>query len=165
MAGPRTSTPRPIDPGWLFLAAGIGLAAATVLIPAAQQVAEARWERDRALVRERWSEQRLARFQHALEALEAGDPVLIERCRVAMGKAEALPPEQAILPAVTASGSPFHGFEPEYPPEPPRPEPPSLLARLAMGDRSRLVLIAVSAMCLLLGLLPQSTTARDDDDG
>ena len=38
-----------IDPGWLFILAGMGVLAAVVLIPASENLQRARWQRDRAL--------------------------------------------------------------------------------------------------------------------
>jgi len=55
------------------------------------------------------------------------------------------------------SASPFPGLEPDpivYPPRPVSLENPSLLTKLATGERSRLWMIAGGVLSILIGVLP-----------
>src|SRR5437763_930116 len=66
-----------IDPGWLFAIAGLAILACTVLLPALDDLGEARWQRDRALAIEKHRLVRLARYKQYLDALDSKDPALI----------------------------------------------------------------------------------------
>lgn len=69
--------PALLDPGWLFVIAGLTLLLATALIPAAEQVREARWQRDRALLVEKHRQERMQRYQEFATALENGEKPLV----------------------------------------------------------------------------------------
>lgn len=145
-----------VDPGWLFLLVGAAVLAATVLIPAAEDLEEARWLRDRALAVEAHREARLARYGEYLAALEAREPSLV--LSLAASQLNEVPRGMAAMPGfespMTASASVFPALEPPALRLPERVRAESTLSRLAMGERSRLWLIAGGAMCVLLGLLP-----------
>lgn len=148
-----------IDAGWLFVLAGLGLLASTVLIPAIDDLEEARWQRDRALAIEAHRIERLERYGAYLDALMRGEEAVVlslaaeQLNRVPAGR-EPLTPVQD--PA-RRSASVFPALEPPPLNVPPRVKPDSLLSRLAMGESSRLAMLVVGAMCVLVGVLPPAT--------
>lgn len=145
-----------IDPGWLFLLAGVGVIAATVLLPAFDELNEARWQRDRAVALQQHRAERNRRYSEYLAALEREEPSLVAALaatqlnQIPVGRALILePPDPA-----TASASVFPDLEPP-PAVLPEWEPPkSVLHRLATGERTRTWLLAGAGLCLLLGVLP-----------
>jgi len=156
---------RYLDPGWLFLAAGLGLLISTVLIPAFEALNQARWQRDCALAVERHRMDRLDRYHRYLAALEADNPDLL--LSLAMTQLNAIPADQRVLP--TSSGSPssasvFPQLEPPPIELPGRRRVGSLLERLATDERTRLWLIVAGGVCVLVGLLPGATTSHRDED-
>jgi len=145
------------DPGWLFLIAGMALLGSTVLIPAGEDLDEARWLRDRALCVEAHRQQRLARYEEYYAALLERDPALVQS--LAASQLNQIPEGQASMPGFSpmrASASVFPALEPPALKLPDRDVDRSALARLATGERSRLWLIAAGSLCVLVGLLPGS---------
>ena len=65
------------DPGWLFLIAGLVLAAATLLIPSQQDLDEVRWLRDRAVLIEQQRQHRLNNYARYIAAAERGDETVV----------------------------------------------------------------------------------------
>ncbi len=148
----------PIDPGYLFLIAGLALLAAAVLIPAQQDLADARWRRDTALAHEHTHRQRLERYEHYLEALNRRNPAVIES--LAAIQLNILPdraqPIAATRPASDQSASIFRELEPPPTVVPPRPEHRSILAGLVTDRDARLWVIAFAAICILYSVLPRA---------
>jgi hypothetical protein len=66
-----------LDPGWLFVLAGLVLIAATALIPAQRELAVAHWHRDRALAVEAHHRQRVTNYQAYFHALERNDDTVV----------------------------------------------------------------------------------------
>lgn len=160
---PDRAAPAPlalIDPGWLFLIAGLVLLAATLLIPAFESLDDTRWQRDRALAVEKHRLARLARYSDYLGALEREEPALI--LSLAASQLNQIPEgREAILEApldATSSASVFAGLEPPMVRLPERETRPSLLERLTTGDRTRPWLLWAATVCLFIGVLPR---ARD----
>ncbi|MFI4898097.1 MAG: hypothetical protein ACIARR_09745 [Phycisphaerales bacterium JB059] len=160
MTDPRSAqtgrfSPR-IDAGWLLLLSGITLLAAALLIPAADELADARWQRDRTIALERAHLERLDRHRAYLDALAREDPALA-RALVA-SQLNLVPEDRAAidLPAPEPDADLFAALEPAPPVLPGRTGPDSTLARLALGPTSRLWLIAVGALLTLIGLLPEA---------
>lgn len=147
-----------IEPGWLFLIAGLGLLAATLLIPAFDDLHEVRWQRDRALAVEAHRVQRLERYGEYLGALEREEPALI--LSLAASQLNQIPAGRAaILDApldASSNASVFAGLEPAPARLPERRRVGSLLERLATGERTRPWLFAVAGVCLLVGVLPRA---------
>lgn len=139
--------------GWLFLLAGLGIAAATVLIPAEDDLREAAWQRDRALALEARSRERMHRYRMALEAVDQRDPLMMERL-AALYRDERHPDAAVLLHEAVADNSPFRGLEPPPPAEPTLVYTDSMLARWSRDERTRLWLIAGAALSILIGLLP-----------
>lgn len=152
-------TERPIDrfdPGWLFLIAGLALLAATVIIPAQADLAEARWQRDRALAIEEQRRERLFKHERYLAAVEAMEPSVVRA--LAASQLNLVPADRAALLQVASpagsNASIFPLLEPGPVALPELTLVDSRLARLARGDRSRLWLIAAGSILVLVGLLP-----------
>lgn len=155
---------RPIDafdPGWLFVLAGVVLVGATVLVPAVDELAEARFQRDRAMALERHRAERLGNYEQYLSAIERGEPALVTALaaqqlnQIPQGRALILEPAGMFSdPAGSIAASPFGGLEPEPLVLPEREPVRSTLQRLATGDGTRPWLMAGGMMCVLLGLLP-----------
>jgi hypothetical protein len=153
--GTRSAGPL-LDPSWLFLLAGLGLLGATILIPAAEDLREARWLRDRAQRRETHRKSRLERYEGYLDAIESRDPTLLES--LTASQLNQIPVGMALLAepvdAHVKSASVFPALEPEPLVLPELRAPESALSRLATGEHSRLWMIAGGAACVLVGLLP-----------
>ncbi|MEM9166456.1 MAG: hypothetical protein AAGB48_05470 [Planctomycetota bacterium] len=154
------------EPGWWFLLAGIGALATAMLIPAAEDMADAVWQRNVVLAAERERADRLARHEAYLHALEQGDAGAIQQLRIMQLNEvpEGLEPlgEPRVDPG-RASASVFAMLEPERTERPPPPAhhaDRSRLAGWATGPRSRLWLIGGGCLCLLLGLAPVWSPSR-----
>jgi hypothetical protein len=146
-----------IDPGWLFLVAGLALLGATVLIPATEDLARARVQRDRALAVEQHRLDRLDRYERFLADLEAAEPSLV--FALAERQLNQIPEGRDTIPGTGGDRaadnlSIFPALEPppvrlpEYTPS------TSLLARWTSNPRTRLLLVAAGGICVLIGLLP-----------
>jgi len=153
-----TRSPALIDPGWLFLLSGLALLGATVLIPAAEDLDKARWQRDRALLVEAHRLERLTRYDEYLAALDTREPALV--LSLAASQLNQIPADRAPIPgralSAGSSASVFPGLEPAPLKLPQRLRMGSLLERWTTDNRTRLWLIAGGAACVLIGLLPQS---------
>lgn len=154
--------PALLDPGWLFLIAGLALLIATVLIPAYTDLAEARHRRDTALAVESRALDRMQRHAEYLEALRRGDERLA--LSLAARHLSMIPEGRQIVPVpgetLTGDLNPFSELEPP-PLDPPSLNlPDSLLQRWTTDDRARLWLLALGAISVLVGLLPPSVPTR-----
>ncbi|MDX2131371.1 MAG: hypothetical protein SFY69_04895 [Planctomycetota bacterium] len=157
-----TETPvreRRVDPGWLFLVAGLGLLGATVLIPAAEDLGRARVQRDRALAAEQHRLDRLARYEKFLAELENGEPSLV--VALAERQLNQIPEGREPIPGMSGTRadqdlSMFRGLEPpplqlpEYRPS------ESYLSRWTASPRGRMLLVLAGGVCVLVGLMPPS---------
>lgn len=146
------------DPGWLFLLAGIAILAATVLIPARQDVVKARWQRDRAIAVEQFRAKRLSNYSTYLDAVNRHDPTVVvslaatQLNMVPADKRVMLAPSDMGLPAADVFGPLEPSFTDVLPPDPPR----SLLQKWTTDDKKRLWLLALGGLAVLIGLLPAS---------
>jgi hypothetical protein len=149
-----------IDPGWLFLLAGLALVGATVLIPASDDLAATRFQRERALAIEAHRLERLARYEEYLAALDNKDPSLV--LSLAASQLNEIPEDRAPIPGqrgalgAMADASVFPSLEPPPMKLPERRESPSILDRWTNSNPTRVWLIAAGAACVLVGLLPAS---------
>lgn len=163
----RSETARPIvEPAWLFLAAGIAILAAVVIVPAYEDLAEARFRRDRALAVEVHRDLRLARYEEFLGAIESRDPSLAislaatQLNQIPVGRAALLP-----SPGTGAGdASVFPSLEPEPLELPERERQRTRLERLVMEESSRKWVLIVGAVCVLVGLLPPSESRSRGSD-
>jgi len=151
-----------LDPGWLFLVAGLTIIGATVLIPAQDDLAEARLQRDRALAFEVRSAQRLEKYSDYLDALSQRNETLVTS--LVATQLNLSPAGKRVLPldgeTAVFDASIFRHLEPPPTPMPELKLADTALRRLATDRRSRLWLIAGGAMCLLIGLMPAATRVR-----
>lgn len=151
-----------LDPGWLFLGAGLALIAATVLIPAVSDLRDAQHNRSRALAVETFRKERLDNYASYLDALRSHDPTLI-RSLAATQLNLAPSDRQAMLNRAEAglpSANVFASLEPKLKSTPPRREPSTLLQRWTTDEKRRVWLIAIGALSILVGLLPASKQRR-----
>lgn len=152
----------PIDAGWLFLIAGLALLSAAVLIPAEQDLADARWRRDLALAHETNRLERLERYRAYLDALERNDAEVIESLAASqlnLVRADAQLVDAATQPAAF-NASVFSQLEPGNVTVTAPPEHRSTLARLVTSRRTRLWVIGFAALCVLIGSLPPAIVGR-----
>lgn len=154
--------PRPLirmDAGWLFLLPGVALLAAAILLPPADDLADARLQRDRMLAIEQHRLARLERYEQYIALLDAKDPVLYQS--LAAQQLGLVPNDRRALATADSgrvvSASVFPALEPPPLVLPERRRTGSTLETLALDRRGRLILIASAAICLLLGLLPPAT--------
>jgi len=155
---PRRNLADALDPGWLFLIAGLAILSATTLIGGADELARTRLARDRALTLRDLHAERIDRHEAYLAAIESHDPVVIESLvltQLNAAPAGAHPIPGQTLP-VARSASVFPALDPDPVPAPKLEHNGSLLERLATGSRTRLGLIASGGILLLLGLLPRA---------
>ena len=151
--------PPRLDAGWLFLLAGLAILAATVLIPAHDDLARAEQVRDIALTQEDMHQERLERHRIYLEALERGDPRLTRS--LAASQLNLVPagshPMRDLDRGLPASASVFGALEPNPRPAPTLRHVDSILHRLVLNPSTRLWILAAGFVCLLVGLLPPAS--------
>jgi hypothetical protein len=147
----------PLDTGWLFLLPGLVVLSATLLIPALDDVREAKWKRDRVLAIESHRLERLQNYIEYLDAVDRGEESVV--LSLVASQLNMVPDESIPIAPPSDPGRASASVFPELEPEPlflrdaPPKENRSLLARLATGDRSRLWMIVLGAVCVLIGLL------------
>lgn len=152
-----------IDPGWLFVIAGIVLLLATVLIPAAEQLRRANWQRDRALLVEKHRQERLTRYRDFVAALERGERSLV--LALAASQLNQVPADRVPIGVGTRSGytdinagsaSIFPNLEPDPIELPAFQHFDSTLSRMVTDDKTRPWIIVVGAVLVFVGVLPAS---------
>lgn len=158
----RVSRPL-IDPGWLFLLAGLMVLTATVLIPAQDDLDRARWLRDRGLAIERERLDRLERYREFAHAIEERTPSLV--LSLAASQLHQIPADRRLIPGFApppdAPASVFAALEPDPPVRVERRTPDSILYRWATGERTRVWMIAAGTLLVLVGLLPPSARRHE----
>lgn len=152
----RALPPLPVDAGWLFLMAGIVLLAAVVLIPAHDDLAEARWRRDQAQAALEHRRARLGNYADYLQAVERGDRAVV--LDLAASQLNLAPRDHVPVPLAgdgpRFSASVFPALEPAAIDMPRLTRADTLLRRLTTDRAHRLWLAAGGACCILFGLLP-----------
>jgi len=156
---PTTRAARePLDAGWLFIVAGLMVIGATVLIPAADDLNEARFLRDRAALVQGHRDERLDRYESYLGALERHEPPLV--MSLAASQLNQIPADKSPFLtsaySATASASVYPALEPAPLRMPERHKIGSTLERWTTDPSTRLWLIAGGAVCVLVGLLPKA---------
>lgn len=145
-----------MDTGWPMLVAALALIGSIVMVPALDDLGQARLRRDRALAVARYKEEQLILHERFLAALDSGDPHLAEA--LAATQLNLAPAGQvALIPAsmfLAGNPSAFPALSAPPPDLPERQRAGSLLERLVLGERPRRITICVAAMLLLVGLLP-----------
>ncbi len=151
-----------IDAGWLFIIAGLSILAATVLIPAQNDLDLATWQRDRAAAIEKHRLKRLEQYGQYLRAVKGGDEsVVLSLASIGLNKspADRVPLNPRTDPS-NLSASVFPHLEPapvELPPKPIVSQRSSILARWTIDEHTRLWLLAAGVLAMLVGLLPSSS--------
>lgn len=144
---------RALDPGWLYLIAGLALIGATVLVGAADNLQDVQWQRNRALALEAHRLERLRRYDAYLDALDRHDPDLV--LALTASELNELPVDRAPLQLPTSvHPTVFSTLEPPPIQLPVRVVNRSMLHRLATSQRWRPWMLAAGAVCLLIALLP-----------
>jgi len=153
-----------LDPGWLFVLAGLGLIASAVLIPAMAESDEVGLELQRALRLEERRVERLRRHQAFLDALERGDQAVLQSLVTSQLHLVPVGERPLYLPRDMGrrEASVFDELEPPAVALPRRATPASLLYKLTTTPSYQPWVIASGTMCLLLGLLPSSSRRPAD---
>lgn len=157
-----SESPRPleplvrIEPGWLFLVAGLALLVCTVLIPPADDLARLRHQKDRLAAQDQAVTNVLGAYVAFMDAIDQQDPDLIRRLAVTHRN---LVPEGAVLldaPAEGVAASVDRWILATAPPPPSVGEfklKDSWLRRLCDGP-NRLWTIGAGIVAVFIGLLP-----------
>jgi hypothetical protein len=148
-----------VDPGWLFLVAGCVMISATVLVPAQDDLLEAHAFRDKALALESYRASVLSKHTSYLQAIDAGDTTVL--LDLAATQLNLVPTTQTVLLAPTigsdAPASVLAALDVPYTRPAPPVAPDTILRRLTLHPRARMLIFAASAVAILYGLLPPST--------
>jgi len=153
-----------LDAGWLFLLPGLCLLGSTVLIPAYNDLMDARWVRDRNAAIEKSRLERLDRYGMYLDAIEREDESVVMSLAVSQLNmiAESFEPVAPSKDPTNIPASIFPMLEPE-PGYDAVAMPARLKSRLEIwstNDRTRLWLIVGGGFCVLVGLLPAATRQK-----
>ncbi|MGQ0628869.1 MAG: hypothetical protein ACT4PL_12315 [Phycisphaerales bacterium] len=152
-----------LDAGWLFLVAGVAIIAATVLIPAQNDLDDARFYLKRAQTAEEHRLARMSNYAAYLSLLQQEDEATVRS--LAASQLNKAPEGLTLLTAATdrpeVGADVFMDLEPPalVLPEKPTHEP-SRLETWATGETSRLWLMAGGVMCILFGLMPPTIVRR-----
>ena len=147
-----------LDAGWLFVLAGLAVIAAAVLIPAFDDLDEARWQRDRAVAIEKHRTQRLERYAEYIAAVDRRDENVVRALvaeqlnKVPRGWSELEP----MSDPTAKDASVFPALEPDPLEIDPRAPVDSALSRMARDDRTRLLMVIGGAVAVLIGVLPSA---------
>ncbi len=159
-----------LDPGWLYLLAGLAMIACSLLLPAMEDLGEVRYQRDRALALEAHRLKRLDNYEQYLSAVQREEPALV--MSLAATQLNQVPANRGLVlepanlfsdPEGSIAASPLAGLEPPPIELPERHRVESYLARWTRSDAIRPWLMAGGALCVLIGLLPRSTPRKSPD--
>ena len=145
----RDLRPR-FDPGWLYVLPGAVVVAATVVVPAQDDLAKAEWRVAQARAVEEHRAQRIRNYSAYMDAVECRDETVV--LELAATQLNLAPAGKTPLPTATdASRMSFNAsiFPTLEPPPPAMPElrlPDTLLRRLTTNDHTRLWLVAACAI-------------------
>ncbi len=143
------------DPGWLYVVPGAAIVAATVLVPAHDDLAEARWRLAQAEAIAAHRVQRLENYSQYLDAVDRADTAVV--MDLAATQLNLVPADRkAILTAADRprrSASVFPALEPAPPKHTPDSLPSTLLRRLTTSDHTRLWVVAAGMVAILYGLI------------
>jgi len=158
-----------IDPGWLFIVAGLTMVFAIILIPPQIQLHTMRQRLDLLRAEEAAAIDRLRAYSDFIVALDEGEEVLIRRLAAAqLNRIRA--DESPVLIAASANQPVTEWIEStvERPAVLTRPYPQTRLTDLVTGPHRHWAL-AASALCLFIGLVLGPGRMRGDpastDDG
>lgn len=149
-----------VDPGWMFLIAGLVLVAAATLVPATYDLWVMRAQLKHLEAQERENATRLEAYGRFIADLAEADPQLVRR--LAASQLNLVPRgERPMIVASTAQRPPLDWVESSVTPVRAAvvPFPDSLLSRLTLG-RKALWIAGAGAMCIFLGLLSSPLRMR-----
>jgi hypothetical protein len=160
------------DAGWLFVAAGLAVCAAVVILPAQGDFKTLQQQLDTLRTEESRAYARLKAYNDFLDELDEEDPALVRR--LAASQLNIVPASDRPVLLSTAQIAPVTNWieaTVSYDSPAVRPLPDSTLSKLANGPL-RLWLFAGGIMCVFMGLLmgspsprrPAADTAMDLDD-
>ncbi|MCH8342487.1 MAG: hypothetical protein IH983_00690 [Planctomycetes bacterium] len=142
-----------LDPGWLFILAGLTACAAGILVPAQQDLGALRGQLAQLGDHETISDAQLSAHAEFLRQLHHGDPTLIRRLAAAQlnlmpqGKTPVL-----LAPSRTANVTDWIDATVQPKAQQPEPRSDSLLTRMTNGPY-RLWIFANGVLCVFVGLL------------
>jgi hypothetical protein len=142
-----------LDAGWLFVAAGLAVCAAGVLLPAQGDLRALHQQLEKLRTEESRAYSRLKAYNDFLDQLDEEDPALVRR--LAASQLNIVPARDRPVLLSTAQIAPVTNWieaTVTYEPPPMRQLPDSTLGRLANGP-FRLWLFAGGIMCVFIGLL------------
>ena len=141
-----------IDPGWLFILAGVAICAAGVLIPAQTDLLELHRQRQELRKAERFAWARLQAYQEFRDELKREDPALIRR--LAAAQLNVVPAGATAVLRSPSSASVTDWIDATVPVDrrPPQVMRESTLAGLANGPR-RLWFLAAGVLAVFIGLV------------
>ncbi len=142
-----------IDAGWLYLAAGLVLCAAGVLLPAATGSEDLRVQLDQLEAAQAAASQRLAAYAEFVEALERDDPALLRR--LAAAHLNIVPAgETPLLISSTASQTEREWIDALVPSvSVPQARPRTSMLALLSAGRARLWLLGGGILAVFVGLV------------
>ncbi|MDY7110226.1 MAG: hypothetical protein SYC29_16475 [Planctomycetota bacterium] len=149
-----------LDPGWLFVIAGLAMCAAAILVPAQSDLARLRRQLAELRDEETMLAERLRAHAAFLDDLHEADPALVKR--LAAAQLNLVPHgERPVLMVRSTSASVGDWIESTVRAgRIERPErPASVLSRLT-DARRRLWVLGGSIFCVFVGLLPGPTAGR-----
>ncbi len=150
-----------LDPGWLFVLAGLAACAAGILVPAQQDLRALRGQLAQLGDHETISDAQLSAHAEFLRQLHHGDPTLIRR--LAASQLNLMPlGETPVLLAPSRTEKVTDWIDATVEPQMQQPEPrsDSLLIRLTNGPY-RLWIFANGVLCVFVGLLLDSGPSPD----
>jgi hypothetical protein len=148
------------DAGWLFVAAGLAVCAAGVILPAQGDFKTLQQQLDTLRTEESRAYARLKAYNDFLDELDEEDPALVRR--LAASQLNIVPASDRPVLLSTAQIAPVTNWieaTVSYDPPAVRPLPDSTLSKLANGPL-RLWLFAGGIMCVFMGLLMGTSNAR-----
>jgi hypothetical protein len=151
-----------IDSGWLYLLSGLGLLAVVVLLPAQDDLEDLRFQERRLQADVERQQERVQRYGEFIRAIDLEEPIVVDRL-VSANLNLGDPNREPVLMQVSPNrGDVFSWIEPE----PVRLEQPrrksTLLRRLLARPGLRPWLLAGSALCIFIGLLPPVRKSADE---
>ncbi len=138
--------------------------ACCLLLPALDRREQVRWQRDRARAMLAYEQERLDRVRALHEAIERRDPIVLRALAAAELNLVPVQNPNASVPIVLASSRPradvLASLEPPLPRLPERQVERSMLLTLVSHPEIRIWILAGSAVCVLIGLLPAANNRR-----
>lgn len=158
-----SSKPRPlftIDPGWLFILAGLATIALGTLVPAQRDLQTLRYQLDELQAKQRFSTDRLAAYSQFLDELEQDDEALYVRLAATQLNSRPEGDQPVILASRTAVPvTDWIDNSVHYAAPAPRFWPDSTISRLSSGA-GQLWLLAAGALAVFAGMLLNTAAPR-----